>query len=159
MVRILLTGMSGTGKTSLLDELRRRGHRTVDTDYGGWKRVDGAWDETRMTDLLATNRDVVVSGTAENQSRFYDRFDYVVLLSAPLDVLLERVAARTNNPYGHTPDQRAEIRRNISEVEPMLRRGATLELDGCRPVEELADIVEHLAGGPRTDSSGRPPSS
>ncbi|HTZ43323.1 MAG TPA: hypothetical protein VMB79_05620 [Jatrophihabitans sp.] len=34
--RVLLTGMSGTGKSTVLGELGRRGHRVVDTDYGGW---------------------------------------------------------------------------------------------------------------------------
>jgi predicted ATPase len=28
--------MSGIGKTSLLDELHRRGYATVDTDYDDW---------------------------------------------------------------------------------------------------------------------------
>jgi predicted ATPase len=32
VARILITGMSGTGKSTLLAELGRRGHRTVDTD-------------------------------------------------------------------------------------------------------------------------------
>ncbi|GAA2549049.1 AAA family ATPase [Winogradskya consettensis] len=144
MTRVLVTGMSGAGKTRLLDELARRGVTTVDTDYGGWTLPDGTWDEPRMTALLAGPGDVAVSGTAENQGRFYDRFDEVVLLSAPLEVLLERVARRTNNPYGRTAAQRAEIRRWVAEVEPLLRPGATLELDGRRAVEDLADVVERL---------------
>jgi shikimate kinase len=68
-----------------------------------------------------------------------------VLLSAPLDVLLERVARRTNNPYGGRPDQRAEISEYLETVEPLLRRGATLELDGRRDVRELADRIERLS--------------
>jgi shikimate kinase len=75
---------------------------------------------------------VVVSGTVENQGRFYDRFDHVVLLSAPLDVLIERVTKRTNNPYGNDPEQHAEIAGYVATVEPLLRRGATLELDARR---------------------------
>jgi len=35
----LLTGMSGTGKSSLLSLLRARGFKTVDTDYGGWTEL------------------------------------------------------------------------------------------------------------------------
>ncbi|MEV0394211.1 hypothetical protein [Polymorphospora rubra] len=49
-----------------------------------------------------------------------------------------------NNPYGKTAAHRAEIERYVGEVEPLLRRTASLELDGRRPVEELADIVERL---------------
>jgi len=139
--------MSGAGKTTVLDELRRRGHLTVDTDYDGWELPDGRWDERRMDRLLARHTDVIVSGTVDNQGRFYDRFEHVVLLSAPLDILLERVSRRTNNPYGKTPEQRAEIAGYMQTVEPLLRRGATLQLDGQRPVSELADAVERLATG------------
>ena len=144
MARVLVTGMSGTGKTTVLDELRRRGHITVDTDYDNWQLPDRTWDERRMQQLLESNPDVVVSGTVDNQVRFYDRFEHVVLLSVPLDVLIERVRSRTNNPYGKTSEQQAEIARYRDTVEPRLRRGATLELDGQRKTSELADIIEQL---------------
>ncbi|MBE7162999.1 MAG: AAA family ATPase, partial [Williamsia herbipolensis] len=91
MARVLVTGMSGAGKSTLLAELARRGHCTVDTDHDGWTTADGVWDERRMSDLLASSADVVVSGTVDNQGSFYDRFEEIVLVSAPLDVLLERV--------------------------------------------------------------------
>lgn len=144
MTRVLLTGMSGVGKTTVLEELRRRGHLTVDTDYDGWQLPDGTWDEPRMDELLADRSDVVVSGTVENQARFYDRFDEVVLLSAPLRVLIDRVRLRTNNPYGGSAEQQAEIGHFTRTVEPLLRKGATVELDGRRPVSELADTIERL---------------
>jgi dephospho-CoA kinase len=144
VARVLVTGMSGTGKTTLLHELRRRGHLTVDTDYDGWELPDGTWDEQRMHRLLDEHSSIVVQGTVENQVRFYDRFDHVVLLSAPLHVLLERVRARTNNPYGSTAEQQAEIVLFTETVEPLLREGATMELDGQRPVSELGDAVERL---------------
>jgi dephospho-CoA kinase len=140
----LVTGMSGAGKSTLLEELSRRGHPVVDTDYDGWTLPDGLWDEPRMTALLAECGEVVVSGTVSNQGRFYDRFDEVVLLSAPVGVLLGRVAGRSNNPYGKTAGQQAEIERHVREVEPLLRRGATVELDGRRRTAELADAVERL---------------
>ncbi len=139
--------MSGAGKTTVLDELARRGHEAIDTDYDGWTLPDGTWDEPRMAALLAGRGEVVVSGTVANQGAFYDRFDHVVLLSAPLGVLLDRLATRSNNPYGKTAAQRAEVERHLREVEPLLRRGATVELDGRRPVEELAGIVERLLAG------------
>ena len=140
--------MSGAGKTTVLDELRRRGHTTVDTDYDGWEMPDGRWDERRMERLLASHSSVVVSGTVENQGSFYDRFEHVVLLTAPLHVLIERVSRRTNNPYGKTAEQRAEIATFVESVEPLLRRGATVVLDGRRPARELADVIEEL--GTRT---------
>ena len=136
--------MSGAGKTTVLRELHRRGRVTVDTDDEGWTLPNGRWDEPRMARLLAATPAVVVSGTVENQGRFYDRFDHIVLLRAPLDVLIERVSNRSDNPYGSTPEQQAEISRYAETVEPLLRRGATLELDGRCETAELADRIERL---------------
>ncbi|MEX5273106.1 AAA family ATPase [Kocuria sp. CPCC 205235] len=147
MTRILVTGMSGAGKSTLLEELRRRGHDTVDTDYDGWTLPDGSWDEERVSRLLAEPHNVVVSGTVENQVNFYNRFDHVILLSAPLDILLERVRTRRSNPYGQSVSQQAEIRHYVETVEPLLRRGATIELDGTRTPQDLADEVEQLIDG------------
>lgn len=144
MARTLVTGMSGAGKSTLLTELARRGHTTVDTDYAGWTLSDGLWDEPRIAALLARHEEVIVSGTVENQAKFYGAFDHIVLLSAPTEVLIARVSERTNNPYGRSLEQQADIRRYIEEVEPLLRAGATIQLDGQRPVLDLADELERL---------------
>jgi shikimate kinase len=142
MARVLLTGMSGAGKSTLLAAVARRGYPAVDTDYDGWQLPGYLWDERRMTALLAEHTTVAVSGTAQNQGRFYDRFEHVVYLHVPLEVLLDRVRSRTNNPYGNTAEQQADIVRYVSDVEPLIRRTATLELDGLLPVSALADHIE-----------------
>ena len=103
MSRILVTGMSRTGKSSALAELARRGFRTVDTDEPGWtvEDTDGGrwWDEEPIAQLLADEGPALyVSGTVTNQGWFYDRFDAIVLLSAPAEVLLERISARETLP-------------------------------------------------------------
>ena len=95
MAKVLVTGMSGTGKSSALLALGRRGHRVVDTDAPGWtewvassEELGGGewlWVEDRMTELLCLDepRTLFVQGCVRNQAKFYDRFDAVVLLSAP----------------------------------------------------------------------------
>lgn len=144
-----MTGMSGTGKSSALDALRARGFRTVDTDVGGWSvwsEADGGyvWVQERMAELLAADESasLYVSGTVSNQGRFYDRFDAVVLLSAPAGVLLGRLETRSTNPYGKTAAQRERILRDLAEVEPLLRRTCTHEIDATQP---LAEVVAQLA--------------
>jgi hypothetical protein len=78
--------------------------------------------------------------------KFYPRFDAIVLLSAPPDVLLDRVACRRTNDYGKTDAERALIVRDLRAVEPLLRLGATAEIDTRRPVDEVADLLESIAG-------------
>jgi len=149
MRRILVTGMSGTGKSSALAQLQLQGFRVVDTDVGGWSEWSDAedgyvWREDRMRQLLARDDgpSLFVSGTVSNQGRFYARYDTVVLLSAPAEVLLGRIANRTTNPYGQSRQQRELVLRHLAEVEPRLRRTCTHELDATEP---LASVVERLA--------------
>ena len=75
---------------------------------------------------------------------FYVNATWPSVLSAPLEILLQRVTTRTTNPYGRSPAQRAEIAHYVDTVEPLLRRGATLELDGRQPVAALAATLEEL---------------
>lgn len=151
MGAILLTGMSGVGKSSVLAELARLGFETVDTDDGGWITRDGGeplWHEPPMDALLSRPRPgpLFVQGTVANQGRFYDRFDAVVLLSAPVGVILERLRTRTANDFGKSPAERAEILRDIAGVEPLLRAGSTHELDTRRPLEETVAALIAIAG-------------
>ena len=149
MKRVLVTGMSGTGKSSLLAELAARGYRAVDTDYGGYFHVvdgESLWREDRISALLSSAPDelsgvLFVQGTTRNQVLFYSRFDHIVLLSAPPGVLAERLASRTTNPYGKDPAELAETLRYQRTVEPLLRASATLEVVTTVPVAQVADIV------------------
>jgi dephospho-CoA kinase len=150
--RVLVTGMSGTGKSSALEALARRGHRVVETDVDGWSEwVDGEdagwfWREDRMTELLASEseRTLFVSGCVSNQGTFYDRFDAVVLLSAPADVLLDRIDRRTTNDYGKTADERELVLLHLETVEPLLRATCTHELDASGPLEDIVDELEAI---------------
>jgi hypothetical protein len=87
-----------------------------------------------------------------NQSRFYDRFDAVVLLSAAADVILDRVARRTTNQYGKTPLERAMIVDDLARVEPLVREGCTHELDAGRPLDDVVADLIAIASRPMTTS-------
>jgi nucleoside-diphosphate-sugar epimerase len=157
MSRVLVTGMSGTGKSSALAELALRGHRVVDTDDPGWKEwvassdeVGGGewlWVEDRITELLRTDdgRTLFVQGCVRNQVRFYERFDAVVLLSAPADVILDRIAHRTTNVYGKSRAERDLILHHLATVEPLLRAGCTHEVDAGRPLVEVVDALDAIS--------------
>jgi dephospho-CoA kinase len=145
---VLITGMSGTGKSSVLRELAALGVRAVDTDEPGWKeqRTDGewVWCADRMHELLAQDHGaaLVVAGCVANQGDFRSAFDAVVLLSAPADVLLARIRSRTSNDFGKTDAERAAILDDLAHVEPLLRATCTHEVDAAQP---LADVVAAVA--------------
>jgi dephospho-CoA kinase len=152
MTVVFVTGMSGTGKSAALAQLERRGHRVVDTDYGGWTEGEPGserlWDEDRMEALLDEHEKGVlfISGTADNQGAFYPRFDAVVLLSAPAEVILERIAGRESNDFGKTDAERELILSDLATFEPLLRGGATAEIDTRAPLAEVVDALERIAG-------------
>ncbi|MEU3766846.1 AAA family ATPase [Amycolatopsis keratiniphila] len=149
MTVILVTGMSGTGKSTVLEALSRRGFRTVDTDVGGWIAEEPGgepqWRPGRIDALITeherSREPLFLAGTVWNQQDFYPRFDHIVLLSAPLEVILGRVATRAANPFGKLPEERARIIADTEEIEPLLRESATVEIDTRRP---LADVVAEL---------------
>ncbi|MGH2887947.1 MAG: AAA family ATPase [Solirubrobacteraceae bacterium] len=150
---VLVTGMSGTGKSTVLAELDRRGHRVVDTDDPGWivevetpEGMEPMWDLDRIAALLEGHRSgwLFVAGCVANQRVLYNRFDAVVLLSAPVDVLLARVVDRAN-PFGSRPEERAKIARDLAEFEPLLRAGAGHEISTTVPVTEVVATLERIA--------------
>jgi shikimate kinase len=155
VAKVLVTGMSGTGKSSVLRVLAARGHRVVDTDTDEWSEwavddngePDWIWREDAIAELLAGHDGghLFVAGCRTNQGRFYDRFDQVVLLSAPAETLLARIDGRSDNPYGKSAGERELVLRHLEQVEPLLRATATAELDATAPLDELASRLEQLA--------------
>ena len=105
------------------------------------------WREDRIAALLDAHEagTLFVAGCVANQRRFYPRFDAVVLLSAPLDVILERVGTRESNDFGKAHDEREQIVRDVEETEPLLRTGATNEIDTRAPLGDVAADLERIA--------------
>ncbi len=164
MRRVLITGMSGTGKSTVIERLIASGRRAVDLDGPEWSEVvsvdgdeltgigggeDWVWREDRVRGLLdeaTPEEDVLfVSGTSSNQGRFYDRFDAVILLACAPAVMIERLATRTTNAFGSRPDELARIMAIRDEIEPLLRRGATHEIDTSAPLDDVVSEVLRIA--------------
>jgi shikimate kinase len=164
MKRVLITGMSGTGKSAVIAELAQRGYRAIDLDTPEWShwvdavpddmltprdRQDWVWQKERVRKLLSQGEgeDLFVSGCAENMDKLYDLIDTVVLLSAPLDAIMGRLHARSEDSYGKTDNERRKITELMESVEPLLRQSADFEIDTQRPVEcTVEEILAKIAG-------------
>ncbi len=140
---VLLTGMSGTGKSALVHELRRRGYTAFDADEDGFSepRDDGRWGwrADRVADLIARapEQPAFFAGCSEEQADL--PFGLRVLLTAPSAVLVERLRAR--NGYGRDDAELAQVLGDLADVEPLLRRSADLVLTTTAPTAEVADVL------------------
>jgi len=159
MRRVLLTGMSATGKSTITAALAARGYRTVDLDTEAWSHWvdvvddtapgtpveagrDWVWRDDRVAQLLAGRAGIlVISGCSPNQGKFYPQLDAVVLLSAPAHVIAQRLAIRTSNDYGKGAGEKERVLELIREVEPILRDGATHEVDTSGLFDDVLDAV------------------
>lgn len=162
MKRILVTGVSGVGKSTVVARLAELGHRAVELDSDEWSEWvaspdggpspsepgrDWVWRADRVRELLADERDglLFVGGCATNMGQFRDRFAGVVLLSVPADVMAERLRHRTTNTYGKDAGELARSLEFKETVEPLLRSSADLELDGTAPPADVVTRIERFA--------------
>jgi broad-specificity NMP kinase len=97
MKRVLITGMSGTGKSTTISKLACLGYKAVDLDTPAWsvydESSDWVWREEKVERLL-NEKDashLYVSGCATNQVKFHSKFDTIILLSAPKELIIERL--------------------------------------------------------------------
>ncbi len=155
MKRILLTGISGTGKSAAIVELRAGGYKAVDVDsdeYSEWVDEYGStvepdrdwvWREDRIQELLSKeDTDILfLSGCAANMGQFLSQFDPIILFSAPKEVILDRLRSRTNNTYGKRPEEAARVLALVESVEPTLRKRAGYEIDTSASLDKVVARV------------------
>lgn len=160
-MKVLITGMSGTGKTAVISELKTRGFAAIDLDTPEWSHwvaaapadgltpadgKDWIWQEDRVRALLSAPQDglLFISGCAENMHRLYPLIDRIFLLSAPIDAIMARLEKRSTDGYGHTAEERARIAALIATIEPLLREAAHHEISTSGPTNETVDRILSL---------------
>lgn len=141
-------------EVDVAERLSALGHKVVDTDYGGFSQVEASgeqhWRADRIQEVLESDDAEVlfVVGTDESQGEFYPQFDHIILLSAPRDVVVQRVVSRSNNPFGKTQEQLAKILEDMEMYEPLIPRTADHEIDTSVPVEDVVEEILRVINTP-----------
>ena len=168
MASYLITGRSGTGKSTVCKELLKRGYvafdgdsvpglagwvdiatgQKVNTDYPGHDHVgkfNWNWDETVLKKLLQDNEDVFLCGSANNAYNFYPLFDTVFVLNLEPDEQRRRINNRVEHDYGKDlAVQDSIIAYQKESVEVARNRGATI-VDSMPPVDQIvSDILSRI---------------
>lgn len=164
MTTILITGISGTGKSTLSKALADKGFKSIDLDSTEWsvwteditsspdlgtpvkENQDWIWNEEKVSHLLQSNKNdtLFISGCAENMGQFMPFIDCTVLLSASEKVIDHRLKTRTTNSYGKTEEERQRVVEQKQTIEPVLRKIADYEFDSNQDLEELINKVVDL---------------
>ena len=148
-------GVSGTGKTSVCDELRGRGYHAIHGDrelaYQGdpetGEPVDGfahehhIWDVDKVKALAAdqTHAMSFFCGGSRNYPAFIDLFDGVFVLEVDIDALNGRLASRTENEWGGRAIERELIARLHATKEDVPKGGVII--DATAPIPRVVDEI------------------
>ena len=156
----LIEGVSGTGKTSVCNELRRRGHHAVNGDrelsYQGDPETDeptaGAghqhhiWHIGKVRSLVADHTQAVTffCGGSRNFPKFLDLFDGVFVLDVEQDTLNRRLDERPADEWGGKQPERDLIMRLHRTKEDIPENGTVI--DATRPIAHVVDEILRRTG-------------
>jgi adenylate kinase family enzyme len=160
----LIEGLSGTGKTSVADELQRRGYQAIhgdrelayrgDPETGEPMEAGGhehhIWSVDRVRALVADRTEPITffCGGSRNFSKFIDLFDGVFVLQVDLDTLHRRLDARPDAEWGGgTATARERIVQWHATGADVPENGVAI--DATAPIEHVVDeILRRCAATP-----------
>lgn len=156
----LIEGGSGTGKSSVCRELRKRGYKAVDGDneiaYQGdpetGQPLEDApsyehhiWDVNKVREIAASTTDEVAffCGGSRNFDKFLDVFDRVIVLDVDTETLKKRLVDRAADDWGGNDKQKQFIIR-LHATKEGIPDG--LVIDTGRPLNEVVDAILEYVG-------------
>jgi dephospho-CoA kinase len=167
MANYLITGVAGTGKSTLSQELTQLGCEAIDTDVSythwveratgksfssrpdkgpGWAdKYDWEWHTEAVNQLLQeSSGDLFLCGVANNQADFYPLFQKIFLLTITPEAISERLTNRTNNNFGKAPhDIEQTLIWQVQFDQALLQQGAVI-IDASLAIPAIAqEILRH----------------
>jgi dephospho-CoA kinase len=168
-MKIFITGVSGTGKSTTIEKLQEKGIHAIDIDavpglcrwvHTGTQEVahwhSGIGSEFFETHQYICDREklialmnevpgpVVVAGISDTQTHtLFDLFDKIFLFRCDEEVFLKRIKERTSHDFGKHESEQEMIRGWYKEFEQeMLNKGA-MPIDTDQPVEQIVARILH----------------
>ncbi len=165
-MRILITGISGTGKTTTLAELQKRGFVVIDldatgicrwknketqeiTEYGPdgrdieWLNLHGWYCDIpilqKLLSCIREDKDVFVAAIAENIEDVAREFGKVFVLNASDNVIRNRLNARTNNHFAKKEEEQDFIFEQSRYLISKLKDFVGVDTD--KTPAEIADYI------------------
>ncbi|RZJ38685.1 MAG: hypothetical protein EOO18_02755 [Chryseobacterium sp.] len=141
----LISGLPGTGKTTVYNELVARHIYAIDADSvlaarstEGW-----LWDQQKILSLINDRASEVlfVCGSATNRDEYIDLFDKVFILYVDDDTLRTRLQNRTNNNFGKAPAVLARQLANNQGVKDYSLKRGRIVIDAMQAVESIVDEI------------------
>lgn len=154
----LIDGVSCAGKTTVCNELQRRGYQVIhgDDELAYWgdlktgepvddksdERRTWMWNVERVRALAAdhTHAETFFCGGSRNSGRFIDLFDEVFVLDIDLDTLNRRLAARPKTEWGGTAEEGEAFARHQHETKVGLPRNAII-IDATALLSSVVDEI------------------
>jgi gluconate kinase len=149
----LVEGLSGTGKSSVYEELIRRGYKAISTDRAWAYHADPdtelrggfrLWDQQRAVGELESAEPGVlfVCGSGRNRDRFLPYFTKIFNLRIDDDTMRRRLQERTNNEFGKQPEElELMLTLNRSDEKP----AGAIDVDATQPLHQVVDELLRLA--------------
>lgn len=182
MSAVLITGMSGAGKSTIAEVLARRGLAAIDADddpllarsvdrdgnvvedlpvpdFAWLARHSWAWGPARLDEVIrAAPATLYVCGGAANELELADRFIQVFLLEIDEPTMLARLDAPSRgNDWGRIGDTREYLRRRLPAHQSRLRAFGAIPIDARQPVDQVVDaILSHTPASSAASQASKP---
>jgi hypothetical protein len=163
----LIDGGSGTGKTTVCDELQRRGYQAIhgdrelrsartaraESEPAGEDHLPPTWDLAKVAALLADQDEPVtfLCGGCRNSSEFIGLLEGAFVLEVDdLDAVMRRIDARVAvdpSDWGGRPEERDVIRR-LHRTKEGIAAGCAIDATASleRVVDEILRLVHEQTG-------------